>query len=143
MTEDSGRGCMIPRMWLPVAVFFAGMACIAAAVVTGEAEVDLIVIFPVFSGSSGLFLLGTVLIIMSFLIGFAVLAMSQAELATNMALPSTSQKPTVEKKTQYGGVVLIGPLPIAFGSDRRIAVIMLVLGIAMAIALISVLLMLG
>jgi uncharacterized protein (TIGR00304 family) len=49
----------------------------------------------------------------------------------------------VEKKTQYGGVVLVGPLPIAFGSDRKIAVIMLVLGIAMAIALISVLLMLG
>lgn len=134
---------MISRMWLPVAVFFAGMACIAAAVATGEADVDLVVIFPVFSGSSGLFLLGTVLIILSFLIGFAILAMSQAELATNMALPSTSQKLTVEKKMRYGGVVLIGPLPIAFGSDRRIAVIMLVLGIAMAIALISVLLMLG
>ncbi len=134
---------MISRMWLPITVFFAGMACIAAAVATGEAEVDLVVIFPVFSGSSGLFLLGTVLIILSFLIGFAILAMSQAELATNMALPSTSQKLTVEKKTQYGGVVLVGPLPIAFGSDRKIAVIMLILGIAMAIALISVLLMLG
>jgi len=134
---------VISRMWLPVAVFFAGMASIAAAVATGEAEVDLVVIFPVFSGSSGLFLLGTVLIILSFLIGFAILAMSQAELATNMALPSVAQKPTVEKKTQYGGVVLVGPFPIAFGSDRRIAVIMLVLGIAMAIALISVLLMLG
>jgi len=134
---------VISRMWLPVAVFFAGMACIAAAVATGEADVDLVVIFPVFSGSSGLFLLGTVLIILSFLIGFAILAMSQAELATNMALPSTSQKLTVERKMQYGGVVLIGPLPIAFGSDRRIAVIMLVLGIAMAITLISVLLMLG
>lgn len=134
---------MIPRMWLPVAVFSTGMVSIAAAVVTGEAEVDLVVIFPVFSGSSGLFLLGTVLIILSFLIGFAMLAMSQAELAANMAPPSTSQKQAVEKKTQYGGVVLIGPLPIAFGSDRRIAVIMLVLGIATAIALISVFLMLG
>ena len=134
---------MISRMWLPVAVFFTGMASIAAAVATGEAKVDLVVIFPVFSGSSGLFLLGTVLIILSFLIGFAILAMAQAELATNMALPSMAQKPTVEKKTQYGGVVLVGPFPIAFGSDRRIAVIMLVLGIAMAIALISVLLMLS
>jgi uncharacterized protein (TIGR00304 family) len=134
---------MISRTWVPVATFLGGIACIAASVATGEAEVDLVVIFPVFSGSSGLFLLGIGLIILSFLVGFAMLAMTQAELAANVVPPAMSQKPAVEKKTRYGGVVLIGPVPIAFGSDKRTAVIMLVLGIAMAIALISVLLMLG
>jgi len=134
---------MISRLWAPVMVFFVGITCIAAAVATGEAEVNLVVIFPVFSGSSGLFLLGIVLIILSFLIGFAMLAMAQEDSAASIPVPTISQRPTIEKKTHYGGVVLIGPVPIAFGSDKRVAIIMLVLGIAMAIALISVLLMLG
>src|SRR4030067_1049860 len=105
---------MISRTWVPVAIFLGGIACIAAAVVTGEAEVDLVVVFPVFSGSSGLFLLGIGLIILSFLVGFAMLAMAQAELAANVTPPATTQRPPVEKKTRYGGVVLYGAGPVYF-----------------------------
>ena len=143
MAVNPENDWMISRTWLPVAVFLGGIACIAAAVATGEAEVDLVVIFPVFSGSSGLFLVGIALVILSFLIGFAMLAMSQAELAANLSAHAVPGKPTVERKTNYGGVVLIGPVPIAFGSDRRIAVAMLVIGVVMVIALISIFLMLG
>ena len=133
---------MTTKMWLPIAVFLGGVACIAAAVATGEAEVDLVVIFPVFSGSSGLFLLGTVLIILSFLIGFAMLASSRGEIVAEAPTDRT-QQPAVERKSHYGGVVLIGPVPIAFGSDKRTAIVMLILGIAVAIALVSAVLMLG
>jgi len=133
---------MIPRMWLPVAVFLAGVACVATAVATGEAEVNLVVIIPVLSGSGWLFLLGTALIIMSFLVGFAVLALSGTDRAVDFADQSVAPpQPAVERKTHYGGVVLIGPVPIAFGSDKRTAIVMLLLGVAMAIALLSILLM--
>jgi len=134
---------MISKMWLPVSVFLGGIACIAAAVATGQAEVDLVVIFPVFSGSSGLFLLGIGLIVLSFVAGFAVLALSQGESAAGVVSDDRPQQQTVKKKTQFGGVVLIGPVPIAFGSDKKMALAMLVIGIAMAIALVSILLMLG
>jgi hypothetical protein len=71
---------MMPRTLVPISIFVAGIGCIAAAAATGEAEVDLVLIFPIFSGSSLLFLLGVVLIIASFLVGFAMLAMTQAEI---------------------------------------------------------------
>lgn len=134
---------MISKMWFPVSVFLGGIACIAAAVATGQAEVDLVVVFPVFSGSSGLFLLGVGLIVLSFVAGFAMLALSQGESVAGVVSDDRPRQQKVEKRTRYGGVVLIGPIPIAFGSDKGMAIVMLVIGIAVAVALVSVLLMLG
>jgi len=34
-----------------------------------------------------------------------------------------------EQKTEYGGVIFIGPIPIVFGSNKKIAKTMLVIGI--------------
>ena len=130
------------RPIVPIAIFASGVALIAAAVATGEAEVSLILIFPLISGSGGLFVLGTVLIIFSFVIGFAFLAMGQLEVQQAMlgprpVGPARVGLPKTEKK--YGGVVLVGPIPVAFGSDRTIALAMLVVGIVMAVVLLGVL----
>ena len=128
------------RVLAPIAMFLGGATCIAAAVLTGEAEVSLFLIFPVFSGSSGLFMLGVVLILLTFITGFMLLAMGQIEMA---AASSELQGYRYERKTgevekKFGGVVLIGPVPIAFGSDRKMALIMLVLGIVLAIVAVVV-----
>lgn len=133
---------MKPRIWIPIAMFVGGLVLIASAVATDEAEVSLFLIFPVFSGSSGLFLLGTLLIVLSFIIGFLMLAMGQMELQTSGAWPGTMPEPrsgTKPVKKEYGGVVLIGPVPIAFGSSRTMALFMLVLGIVLAIILLGIL----
>jgi len=127
---------------VPIAIFASGVALIASAVATGEAEVSLILIFPLISGSGGLFMLGTVLIIFSFVIGFALLAMGQLEVQQAMLGPgpggtARERRPRTEKK--YGGVVLVGPVPVAFGSDRTMALAMLVVGIVMAVVLLGVL----
>jgi len=133
---------MYLRPLVPIAIFASGAAMIALAVASGEAEVSLILIFPLVSGSGGLFMLGTVLIVFSFVVGFAMLAMGQLEVQQAM-LGQTGTgsvheaRPGTEKK--YGGVVLVGPIPIAFGSDRTIALVMLVVGIVMAIILLGVL----
>ena len=34
-----------------------------------------------------------------------------------------------EQKTEYGGVIFIGPIPIVFGSNKKIAKTMLIIGV--------------
>jgi len=136
---------MHPRLLIPVLLFVAGVSLIGAAVAQGEAEVSLLLIFPVFSGSSGLFILGTVLILLSFVSGFAFMALGQAEAAglELSKLAPAGRAAERERRTKYGGVVLVGPVPIAFGSDQKMALAMLVLGIVLAVVLLGVLLLLA
>ncbi len=115
------------------------------AAASGEAQIQLFIIFPLISGTSLLFVLGVVLIVASFVLGFVLAATSMHEQAapdpmrsTDNRLPQSGER--ARQKTKYGGVVLIGPVPIVFGSDRKIAWAMLVvaiglLAIVLAIAL--------
>jgi uncharacterized protein (TIGR00304 family) len=131
-------------MSIPITVFLAGLAAIVYSVATGQADVSLVVIFPVFSGSSSLFILGVVLIVLSFFVAFAMLATSTPAAGQGRGLETTE---TIDgqnrRRTSYGGVVLIGPIPIAFGSDKNMATTMLVAGIVLAIILIIALFILG
>jgi len=122
-------------MWRPVGVFMAGVASITAAAVSGEAQVQLFIIFPVISGNSLLFILGVLLIVASFILGFVLAATSITETEPTPPPGSTGAtaqtEETPQKKTRFGGVVLIGPVPIVFGSDRRMALTMLLLAIVL------------
>ena len=40
-----------------------------------------------------------------------------------------------EQKTEYGGVIFIGPIPIVFGSNKKIAKTMLIIGIVIFVVL--------
>jgi uncharacterized protein (TIGR00304 family) len=117
-------------------LLIGGASMVAASVATGEADLALVVIFPVVSGSGGLFLLGVALIVSGLLLGFVLITMQQSETTgyrqKEGGSSDTGPRP-VETGTRYGGVVLLGPVPIAFGSDRSIAVAMLVLGIVVAV----------
>lgn len=130
-------------IWVPIAVFVSGIACIAAAVVGGEADVRLFLIFPVFSGSSWLFVLGTLLVVLSFFVGFAMFAIRGTE-ADRFQPGSVEPRfpAATRKKTTYGGVVLVGPIPIVFASSKNIAIFMLIIGIALAIVFLGALLVL-
>lgn len=117
------------------------MACIAAAVMGGEGDVSLFLIFPVFSGSSWLFILGTLLIVLSFFVGFAMIVIggTAADRSQLGSVEPNSPAPT-RRKTTYGGVVLVGPIPIAFASSKNMAIFMLIIGIALAMVFLGVLL---
>ena len=131
-------------MFLPLLIFAAGIVMVSATVAKGDADVSLVVIFPVFSGSSALFLLGVVLVILSFLAGFAMLATGQVETDRHGLQPLGPERTvSAERGTKYGGVVLIGPIPIAFGSDKRIATLMLLIGVATIVAILALLLLLA
>ena len=64
--STNGDGRMKPNASIPIMLFAGGVACMIAAVMTGEAEISMVLIFPIFSGSSGLFILGVMLILFSF-----------------------------------------------------------------------------
>lgn len=126
-----------------MAVFLAGIACIVAAAATGEAEVQLFIIFPLVSGTSWLFVLGVVLIVASFILGFISAA---AAMSDGVRMPPDApviRRPgeaegAPQKKARYGGVVLIGPVPIVFGSDRTMAWVMLALAIVLIVVVLAI-----
>lgn len=130
-------------MWLPVVLFIGGIALIVASVATGEADLTLVVIFPVVSGSGGLFLLGMIFMVAGLLLGFALMTMGQLELAgyqRERMEASGDERRSTATNTRYGGVVLLGPVPIAFGSNMRIAIAMLVIGIVVAVVSLALIL---
>ena len=132
---------MRTRLWIPIAMFVAGMALVATAVATGEADVSLVIVFPVFSGSSLVFLLATMLVISSFIVGFVLMAMDHDRTEERIQTGSEGARGSAPgSKMQYGGVVLLGPIPIAFGSNKRVALIMLAVGVVLAIVVLVVLL---
>ncbi len=114
-----------------------------AAVAAGEAQVQLFIIFPVISGSSLLFIVGVLLIVASFVLGFVLLAGSITEGEPVEPSEPIDEKtgqslPPAKRNTRYGGVVLVGPIPIIFGSDRRMAWIMVVLAIILIAIVLSI-----
>ena len=132
-----------PIIWVPIAVFVSGIACIAAAVGGGEADVRLFLIFPVFSGSSWLFILGTSLIVLSFFVGFAMIAIGGTGADRSQPGSEEPRSPaTTQRKTTYGGVVMVGPIPIIFASSKNMAIFMLMIGIALAMVFLGALLFL-
>lgn len=132
-------------MWLPGMLFLGGMCLIAASVVTGEADLSLVVIIPVISGTGGVFLLGMLLIVAGLVLGFVLVAMGQTEWTDHKELARTGENGLhharrEKREVRYGGVVLIGPVPIAFGSNMRMAITMLVVGIIIAIVTLALIL---
>ena len=128
---------------LPLALFVSGLGLVAASVATGEAELSLLVVFPVVSGSGGLFLLGALLIAASFLIGFLWLLATAGQMPAPRNDGVAAPGEPAGGGTKYGGVVLIGPVPIVFGSTRRMALAMLVVGIVTAVVLLGLVFLLG
>jgi len=139
------KGFLAHRTWLPVALFAAGVALILAAVAAGSATVNLLIVFPVITGSNPVFLIGVLLIVLSFFVGFALIMMGQLEAVYHEGdypedverdIHGQAVPPEHQKKPSFGGLVLIGPIPIAFGSSRSIAIFMLVAGVVLIIAFI-------
>src|SRR4030066_1434108 len=97
---------MRTSLWIPIAVFAAGLALVATAVATGEADVSLFIVFPVFSGSSLVFLLGILLIISSFIVGFVLMAtdIERSEERTGAASDAMSSGEPGSRTENGGGV---------------------------------------
>lgn len=72
-----------------------------------------------------LILIGIALIIL----GFILIFVGIVHLAAEIRLDSDQEKG--EQRVKSGGVILIGPLPIIFGTDKRSAIIVMILAIVL------------
>ncbi len=128
---------MRPLSLIPIGTLVVGLALVAVSVASGEAEVSLAVVFPIISGSDPLFLIGVALIVTGMLTGFALLfaPLRGSEIQSEYLGQGDAGRGTEGKSTKYGGVILIGPVPIAFGSSTRIAYLMLALAVGIVMLL--------
>lgn len=74
--------------------------------------------------------IGIIFIILG-LLSFAIGMMSPSRRKTpeEKAIPATGEE--AGEKVKGGGVILIGPIPIVFGTDKRYAIIALILTIVL------------
>jgi uncharacterized protein (TIGR00304 family) len=105
----------------------------ALGIATGEVEAGVFLIFPFLKGSGIYALLGFVFIFIAVLLLMFGFGRTTTE---SEDLPFEENKYDVEKKTSVkgGGVVLVGPIPIVFGSNWKIAVFMMILAIILIVA---------
>ena len=71
--------------------------------------------------------LGIVLAIM----GFFLVALGVMRSAKESARPEGRGKEQEEVKVKGGGVILIGPVPVVFGTDKRYALLLVVLAVVL------------
>ncbi len=115
-----------------------GAALIAVGIYQGDVVVALVLIFPVLVSTGGIGALGIVLL------ALGVLALVFDRFMDGSVSEEGGQGEETERargSTDYGGVVLFGPIPIIFGSNPRTALV--AAAIAIIILAIVLLLVLG
>ncbi|HUV24746.1 MAG TPA: DUF131 domain-containing protein [Methanomassiliicoccales archaeon] len=107
------------------------------AAIRGDLELILIFVIPVIRGEGLLPALGGILLFLGILLIFLSFLVGAYEVREESALGEPIEFSGVEheRRGRFGGLVLIGPLPIVFGSDRGIVLWMVVIAIVCLIAI--------
>jgi uncharacterized membrane protein len=127
----------------------AGLALIAASVATGQGQVFLLLFIPIYAGTGVLGFLGILVVFLGFFLmtlgsawrGVPVPVATVPEVAPPAGIDAPAAPPSPPAK--YGGVVMLGPIPIVFGSDAKIAKWMMVLGLILAALVVAAFLLLS
>ena len=118
-------------LWVGLLLFFGGLVLVADAVRRGSASLSLILIVPVISGSSAEFVLGAIALFAG------ILALFVSFTGPWEVVPAGPTEGGGSGGS--GGVVLIGPIPIFFGSarpaSRRTVLRWTLLGLALTVVL--------
>jgi uncharacterized protein (TIGR00304 family) len=104
---------------------FLGIILLFFGFLSGDVEAGVFVIFPFFMGSGILTFLGFELI----MIAFFLYIFSFTQLKQDDDNEISDLEPDTKTKIKGGGVVLIGPIPIVFGSNPKIAIILMIIAI--------------
>lgn len=104
----------------------AGLALLAYGAIEGDVTVGLFLIVPFLYATGPAGALGIVLLVAAVVL-WALSARWIPDASRTMAPGS----PPADRQTKHGGVVLLGPIPIVWGSDRRILPWMVAAGVAL------------
>jgi uncharacterized protein (TIGR00304 family) len=116
-----------------ILLFFLGFIFISISVIQGEGRVALLLFIPIFYGSGIYSFFGIVCIIVAIFLAFFGYALRfKWDLVEEEPIEKISSKEGVKKR--FGGVVLIGPIPIIIGSDTKLVIIALLLAVVLVIA---------
>jgi uncharacterized protein (TIGR00304 family) len=108
---------------LSLICLIAGIVFFALGFLYGDVETGVFFIFPFLSGSGVYAFVGFVFIFMAillFMFGFATYVVGPDEFQAE----HEEYQPRKKTSVKGGGVVLIGPIPIIFGSNWKIAIIL-------------------
>lgn len=107
--------------------FLLGISFFVLGFLYGDVDAGIFIIFPYISGSGIYSLLGFLFIFISILVFFFGFLgnFQQQDIETGNKILEPSKKTSIKG----GGVVLIGPIPIVFGSNWKITVLLMVLTI--------------
>jgi uncharacterized protein (TIGR00304 family) len=107
--------------------FILGIVFFALGVLYGDVETGFIVVFPFLSGTGIFAFLGFIFIfiaIILFIFGFV-----KSVESTYLQYEEDEYSPRKKTIIKGGGVVLVGPIPIVFGSNWKIALILMLVAI--------------
>jgi uncharacterized protein (TIGR00304 family) len=124
-------------------LFVSGIALIIASVSNGEGQVGLFLIFPFIVTQGWIGAAGSLLIFLAIISMFIGFWTSATQDSGQAPVEASSSTPATRTKKNFGGVVLIGPIPIVFGSDEKIAKSMLIIAMAILAAFVLIFLVLS
>ena len=117
-----------------LACLVLGLALIGLSLASGEGHLFLVLFVPVFTSGGLLGLAGMLALIAGIFLGVASFAGPRMPVGAEPPAQSPAQAPAPPAHApapRYGGVVMVGPIPLVFGSDARVAKWMMVLGIVL------------
>lgn len=121
--------------WLLV----AGVILIAVSALFGDGKVFIFLFFiPVFYGTGALAIIGALFIILSFSL---IMINFMRSFVFDIFDEGTKVERKMECKRKWGGILLLGPIPIIFGSDSDTVIILIILA-SILIAVMSLFLLL-
>lgn len=124
--------CLNRMRAVSILMIAASSILLALAALRGELEIALIVIIPVIMGSGPLSLAGGLLLFFG-LVLFLLSHFRASYRREEGSEPDHRDKLEGVSRPKVGGVVLLGPIPIIFGSDWRMASLAIILAIVLII----------
>jgi len=108
--------------------FITGIFFFALGFLSGDIQAGIIVVIPFLSGSGFYAFIGFIflfLAIILFMFGFTI--------GSEVINEFDENQPKKKSSIKTGGVILIGPIPIIFGSNWKIALVLMLVSIILII----------
>ena len=126
--------------FISLLLFLLGIVFLVTGIVHGEVEIGFAFIFPFIIGTGVYVAVAVVLISSSmffFMLGFII-----SHTDGMLSYDDETHYTIAKRKIEGGGIVFVGPIPIVFGSNWKITILLISLAIVFMILVISLMILL-